>query len=342
MTARQGRVHTTFAPLDDSFRFVHEPIHSLIQHRYVGRQADIDELTERIQFSYGGSFLITGYRGVGKTSFVNQVSQELARRTPLLDIQLNLARPVQPAELMHLIIRRLYERLVEKGWYESLNPQLQTELALAYQRTSANVVRNLSDKWERGIEFGELKFPRINLFRATISTRRSRGVDLETSFLAYDDKAAERDVIAISLALNRGIYLKCAAWRRYLALVRRRPLEQISMKIVFVFDEMDKLDEYTETGGKSAVDEMLSSLKNLFTTSGICFLFVAGKDLHERWLRDLWRGNSIYESVFSYDKYLPCMWNDVDSLCDGLVLLDKSRRRWGQRVEAGTGCSQQF
>jgi serine/threonine protein kinase len=67
---------------------------------------------------------------------------------------------------------------------------------------------------------------------------------------------------------------------------------------------------------------MLSTLKNLFTTSGICFLFVAGKDLHERWLKDLWRGDSIYESVFSYDKYLPCMWSDVDNLCASLVLID--------------------
>ncbi len=64
---------------------------------------------------------------------------------------------------------------------------------------------------------------------------------------------------------------------------------------------------------------MLSGLKNLFTTSGICFVFVAGKDLHEKWVRDLWRGDSVYESIFSYDRYLPCMWSDIDQICDRLT-----------------------
>jgi len=86
---------------------------------------------------------------------------------------------------------------------------------------------------------------------------------------------------------------------------------------------MDKLDEHPAEGTQqSAVDEMLSGLKNLFTTSGISFLFVAGKDLHERWLRDLWSGDSIYESVFSYDKYLPCMWDDVDALCAQMITVE--------------------
>ncbi len=63
----------------------------------------------------------------------------------------------------------------------------------------------------------------------------------------------------------------------------------------------------------------LNALTYLFTTSGISFVFVAGKDVQERWLEDLGRGDGVYESVFSYDKYLPCMWADVESLCDGLV-----------------------
>jgi hypothetical protein len=60
-------------PLKSEFRFAHEPVQSNSSSNFVGRQNELDSMAERILFSNGGSFLVTGYRGVGKTSFVNQV-----------------------------------------------------------------------------------------------------------------------------------------------------------------------------------------------------------------------------------------------------------------------------
>ena len=120
---------------------------------------------ERILLSDEGSFLITGYRGVGKTSFVNQVIHKLKEAalwaSPLLgaydivDIRLNVARPLQPAELMHHIIRRLYDRLVELGIYAQLQPDSRTHLAQAYNRTSFNMTRKLAEVSERAFGFSE-------------------------------------------------------------------------------------------------------------------------------------------------------------------------------------------
>jgi serine/threonine-protein kinase len=185
-------------------------------------------------------------------------------------------------------------------------------------------VRKLSEGWESGLELSELRVARHAIpFAPKISAKRSRIVDLETSFLAYDDKAAEHDLICISRELAEGIREHKSYWRTMLQRLTRRFRANRPIKIIFVFDEMDKLDEHPAEGTQqSAVDEMLSGLKNLFTTSGISFLFVAGKDLHERWLRDLWSGDSIYESVFSYDKYLPCMWDDVDALCAQMITVE--------------------
>jgi serine/threonine-protein kinase len=330
--AQQKRPYQVEIPLQDNFRFVHEPVRARFEQRFVGRDVDIQELVHRIRFSEGGSFLITGYRGVGKTSFVNQVLSWLDRETVLLDVQINLARSLSPSELMHLIVRRLYERLIEKNLYHLLRPSLQAKLSLAYQRTSANVIRKLSEGWERGLELNDLKLARHFIpFAPKISAKRSRTVDLETSFLAYDDKSAEHDVISISCELAQGVPRQQGRWRSFLDYVLRRDRPKRPIKIVFVFDEMDKLDEHVaKEAEESAVDEMLSGLKNLFTTSGISFLFVAGKDLHERWLKDLWSGDSIYESVFSYDKYLGCMWDDVDALCAKLTALNGTAPSKGQ------------
>ena len=306
-------------PLIGDFCFGHEPIQYLSNRQFVGRTDEINDIVTRIEHSAGGSFLITGYRGVGKTSFVNEALAVLCRRLsiPVLDVYVNLARPLTEAELMHLVIRRIYEQLVEKGLYASLNPELQRRITLAYQRTSANVVRKISEGWEHSAELGG---PNLAFFKLPISPKlngkRSRSVDFETSFLAYDDKAAEHDVITIARSLALGIMQKESGWRGLWRRVRRVPPVNVRIKIVFVFDELDKLDDRTEPGTESQVERMLGGLKNLFTTSGICFLFVAGKDLHERWLRDVSRGDSVFESVFSYDKYLPCMWADVDNLCE--------------------------
>ena len=64
-------------PLLPAFRFAHEPVRPENATRFVGREAELATLVERIIFSEGGSFLVTGYRGVGKTSFVKQVLRRL-------------------------------------------------------------------------------------------------------------------------------------------------------------------------------------------------------------------------------------------------------------------------
>jgi serine/threonine-protein kinase len=76
--------HTTSArrrratiPLVDTFRFVHEPINELNSDRFIGRHAELTAFVERVRFSDGGSFLVTGYRGVGKTSFINHALRQL-------------------------------------------------------------------------------------------------------------------------------------------------------------------------------------------------------------------------------------------------------------------------
>ena len=50
---------------------------------------------------------------------------------------------------------------------------------------------------------------------------------------------------------------------------------------------------------------------------------MAGRDTYERWLEDLGRGDSVYESIFTYARYLPALWTQVDDICDGL-LADRS------------------
>jgi serine/threonine protein kinase/Cdc6-like AAA superfamily ATPase len=322
--------------LNSDFRFAHEPWQVDSNNSFIGRQAELDTMAERILFSNGGSFLVTGYRGVGKTSFVNQVIHRLEKIKPwaeeflgqveVLPVYLSIARPMQPAELMHHIIRRLYSKLIEVGIYGSLPVSLQEELTLAYHRTSINMKRTVGSatEWKLsandvGAELGKDK--KVG-FKIPIGYTRSQNQSQEAAFLGYDDKAAEYDITHLSKKLMAGYVKPRSFGQRLIQWFSRKVPNLTRIKIIFIFDELDKLEEFMieENGVKKRfIDEILNSLKNLFTTSGISFIFIAGKDLQESWLEELGRGDSVYESIFSYDKYLPCLWSETDQICDNLV-----------------------
>jgi serine/threonine-protein kinase len=318
--------------LRPDFHFIHEPV-SGTDH-FAGRAGELDELIMRLLFSTGGSFLVTGYRGVGKTSFVNHVVRTLKRALPwanqhlglthIADVYLSLARPVEPAALMHYIVRRLHDRLCELDLFRLLPHKMQADLVTAYRRTTFNMVTRTTRSTEStvgketGIDFralkASLKFPVE--FKATQTSNQ------EFVYLGYDDRAAEYDIVRISQGLASGFTAGQTRLQSLLSRLSKRRPPFLRLKLIFVFDELDKLGDEIRSEGSAAesyIDYIFGSLKTLFTTSGISFVFVAGKDLHERWLDDVGHGDSIYESVFSYDRYLGCLWADAKAILDASI-----------------------
>jgi serine/threonine-protein kinase len=279
-----------------------------------GRSRLADSIASRLHLSNGGAFLITGYRGVGKTTFVRHVLHRVGvhieqtrpsgtdARPLMLDVYLNIARPLSGVELMHLILRQMHNRLSELGLLRRLPRHLRTDLRLAFLRTSAMLSTGVTQQAEAQIGFDQW---------LSLTSKVSSGTSREISYLAYDERSAESDLIGIARRLIDGFrpvgpFGVAWPWRR-----------TIRIKLVLVFDELDKIDEEVED--KSALTEILQTLKTLFTTSGISFLFVAGRSMHEHWLRDVERGDSIFESVFGELHYLPAVWDEIDEICDPLL-----------------------
>lgn len=65
--------------LKDHFMYTHHPLENKdeMMRFFYGRNEVIEELKAYCKQSRGGSILVTGYRGVGKTSLVNQIIVEL-------------------------------------------------------------------------------------------------------------------------------------------------------------------------------------------------------------------------------------------------------------------------
>ncbi|MDX1696291.1 MAG: protein kinase [Ketobacteraceae bacterium] len=296
--------------LIDNFRFSHKPVSSDAFDDQSRRGRMVEALANRLYLSDGGAFLITGYRGVGKTTFVHDVltrlehtlniQQSRGRKTPeLLDVYLNIARPLSGVELMHFILRQLHNRLADLRLLGQLPRPLRAQLRLAFLRTSAMLALSSSREAEASLSLEKW---------LSFSSKLTSGTSRDINYLAYDERSAENDLIALAQQLVRGF--RPDGWQRLLHPFAARK----QLKLLFVFDELDKIEE--SSGNESSLTDILHSLKTLFTTSGISFIFVAGRALHERWQQDVQRGDSVYESVFSESRYLPAVWDQVDHICD--------------------------
>lgn len=281
------------------------------------READVARaLCTRLTNSTGGTFLITGFRGVGKTTAAQRALGELAATTgrQVIDVTLSVARPMETLPLLFEVIRRLVERLQETGVMDRLTPSVREAVHLSYARTSMayKASTSSSDERKRGgsvggnVGFGD-RGPSVPFPRFTWNRIRSKEYATELSFLAYSDTDAEHDLLRIVSLLRRddavlaGWLARAFTWTR---LTRRtKPLDA---SVVIVLDEIDKLTQ--PKAGREAFDTLLSGLKNLLGAAGVHFVVVAGVDLHDEWLRETATANSLYRSVFAWQCYTPCSW----------------------------------
>jgi hypothetical protein len=175
---------------------------------------------------------------------------------------------------------------------------------LTYDWTKNGRQVNQPVKW-LGLDFcGKLE--------ASQTTKRSKESALQ--YLPYDDRAAEFDIAKFARHLSQGFPEPPRGLARILrSLLRIWPRKSGSkaIKVVFVFDELDKL-RFSTTDSSNSLDTLLESLKVVFTSNAFSFVFIAGKEVYQRWIEDVALGDSIYESIFAYDFYVPCLWNEQE------------------------------
>jgi serine/threonine protein kinase len=326
--------------LRDGFRYVHEPVADDAEGLPIlGNERVIAALKQRIVHSTGGSFLLTGFRGVGKTTVIARTLAEMEvddPSGPILAVSLNVARPRSVAELLFEVIRRLFERLQDEKLLERMPEPVQREMLLAYARTSLSFNETRTNVSEKTRTLGvstsaallDALAPKLEVARRTTDSLAT-----QASFLAYSDADVEHDFLRIVSLMARGEPPRPAPRRRW----RRRSPADVNGavpaawrgKLVVVFDELDKLTATSD--GQRCLRELICGLKNLLTARGVHFIFVGGPDLHDLALEESHRGNSVYQSVFGWQSYVPCLWRATDRLLDALVTPDA---RGGAQLEA--------
>jgi serine/threonine protein kinase len=324
--------------LKPSFRYVHEPSRAGEDAlASLGNDGLIAELESRILHSRGGTFLITGFRGVGKSTLVLRALDDIAAQSSpsqiVLTVALNVARATTTEKLLFAIVRRVFETLSDSGALERLPPQTRHALLVAYMRTSLAFKETQSEARERsaGLDLSigpgrmvkavaDFAVPKVSM-----SAKRSHSLATEAAFLAYSETDVEYDLMRIVSLVDRKP--EAATRQSRLRRMRRwRPAPDAPrLHLIVVLDEVDKLT--ADEPGMAAVEHLLSGIKNVLTMPGAHFLVVAGPDLHDRAVRDAARGNGVYESIFGWRLYVPCIWDAPERLLDDIVSSDATVSR---------------
>jgi serine/threonine-protein kinase len=173
-----------------------------------------DELLDRLMHSRGGTFLITGFRGVGKTTSamctLDQAAKNLPPHEVVVPVVFNVARPVTTDQLLFAVVRRLCEMLNDNEILLRMPPATRQSLLLAHLRTSLSFKETQTRSSEASTSLGlggsGAAMPKgltsVLLPSVGLSAKRARSAATEAEFLAYSQMGVEHDLVRIVQLLD--------------------------------------------------------------------------------------------------------------------------------------------
>ncbi len=321
---------------------VHLPLRSIatapltydgIDPGYHGRPDDEPQRLARQMRHADGVVLVTGYRGVGKSSFVNRALHHATKDQSsagdgwlVVPVGLSVAKATNVASVLRLTLRSVREALIDPDTLKArpvpglsgnpgtpglpsapgtrgmpgqalpLTAEELRQLQWAYERATWNVALSRASvdegEWSAGVAlnlnpgkyFGGGIAP-----SARLGAKRSQQQKLkrELSLRDYDEDAAEADITRLIDSL--------AQPRELLPGVQRR------IKLVLVFDELDKLD-FT-----ASVEPLLDGLKNLFLHRYAVFVLVTSKQMYYKLHDQRSKEDATLSSYFSAVVHVPLL-----------------------------------
>lgn len=284
-----------------------------------------------------GVILITGYRGVGKSTFVNaalmkHIAEAEKRQTEdipwkIVPIQLNIAKAASVGGVLRLCIRAIYREFrkmddaekerqfaanrnvfrrmlrsispvfdsissypglgflsseeKERIWFANLRASYKVNMSQAEALSKSRSLQNSFGFRPGDFITAPIKIASLGLL-PNVDYKESKDwsekTDRSISLLDYDEDRADEDITRIIAMLSRP---------------RMDGSKLVRIKLVFVFDEMDKMEA---NEGQSAV---IRQLKNLFLSRYSVFLIVTSKEFYYLLLEDRKKEDSILGSYFS-------------------------------------------
>lgn len=297
-----------------------------IKNIYARNEEAARRLAQQIVKS-DGIILISGYRGVGKSTFLNatlskhvpaiEENQLESVKTQVVRVQINVAKASNIENVLRLCIRELYRVKRDQPDIPFLNTEIHLiEMANLCTTFRVNVSQGemLSHAKEIKSVFGfdpgavfsklvvPIALPILSTFSQTNNKTWQNKFDTSISLLDYDEDRAEEDLIRLIEQTAEPRKNKVTG-------------ETVRLKLVFVFDELDKLAAPKQ-------NQIVSRLKNLFLTPGCVFVLVTSKDFYYLLEEEKKKEDSLLGSYFSAVVTVPLFSaSETESLIRRLVAI---------------------
>ncbi|MDX1251254.1 MAG: ATP-binding protein [Gammaproteobacteria bacterium] len=284
------------------FEYVHAPYDENIKdsvHLFAGRDSLRDRLVSVLQSKQRkrGSYLIAGYRGAGKTSIVNRAIEKynapttVGKEKQAIVVKINLGdnSDLTPFDIYFSIAGFLLDE---------------------FQNDDAEIKAKLTELAERmGHEISETRHMEIGanagigLRFMSIGINGSDKGSESKKLLPMSPRQAEERLLKILSSID----------------------ETGKFKVIFVFDEIDKLSnaeefialghqerafETTPQDKHARINTLLGTLKNFITTAKATFFFISGRETLDRYYSEKGSPNSLYESLFDNVFEVPSLLTD--------------------------------
>lgn len=282
--------------------------------------------------------LVTGYRGVGKSSFIESVLDQLKLETEILIVKMNLANYDNYSVFMKRLIRGIYFTCLEnKDKFETIEmKEVFERVELLYIHTFYNVLDYYKE--ENNEELGHSVQTEViskdsikNLIKKWLEVLP----DIAAVFCVWyaSQNWITKLLLSVVYLISKlfSVSIKIKSWKsekrdkKYGKEIESlyddeiaeyqlfETIKQIEMKkrLLFVFDEVDKIED------DKKIKQVIDDIKPLLLSNRSSFIFIAGREMKCFVSNQLEKEDSVVSSLFSKEVYISLgtfdeminMWN---------------------------------
>ncbi|MGC6585096.1 ATP-binding protein [Paenibacillus sp. Dod16] len=290
------------------------------------------------QLIYGNPscFLVTGYRGSGKTSLIHQVEKKLKDQTNILFIYMNFSKYEKYTLILRKLIRQIYLAFSNHQQYKALknsDPEIIGQLELLYKRTFNDVNHAYNDKaineFETKLQI-DSNFKKLLISIACIifagfnSTFNLLPTHLNSLLLLFSALWAAIEAIKLTFKFTKrttktnemnikSLYDDEIAEYHIINILK--VIKKHKINIVFVFDELDKIENEDE------IEQSISELKPLLLSNLANFIIVSGQKLYYKFTDSNTVDDSVLSSLFTKQIHVRLLSNnDFRTIFSNIVI----------------------
>ncbi len=341
-------------PLDiEDSALLHAAVEKEIGH-YGGRWHESNKLVNELLRKPKGSILISGYRGVGKTSLVYKALLELKKKNnEIIIVMLNAAHleaglrndpanakilsQTDPQKIIQNLIRRLYS--TTKG--SELPDNTKADIDKLYKMAVAAEF-NVTERYQNQEKFQQIEVKERKLdymLNKNLLTLIFIGVlstALQYSNFISADWLAKLIPVLVAFFGPLTLFYKTQKNKSEDKSLTKSADEVYRSdncigNLEFELEKIHKdlyykcnkkiiyiIDELDKLNPQNQVDEILNYFKNFFTLSNAIFVFIGGQELYDRYLQNSDRSINYTYFTSKYFVSRPS-WAELDSYLDNII-----------------------